>query len=77
MGKNLTSGTVGGKDLMKRMSEIGPKVSSTGETIIDNEDYAFGLEIAAGYNCRYLEHSGDGLVIVHNLYVSHKMDYLL
>ncbi|AIW84537.1 D-alanyl-D-alanine carboxypeptidase [Bacillus mycoides] len=57
-GKNLTTGTVGGKNLMKRMSEIGPKVSSTGETIIDNEDYAFGLEIADGYNCQYLEHSG-------------------
>lgn len=57
-GENLTAGTVGGKDLMKRMSEIGPKISPTGETIIDDEEYAFGLEIADGYNCRYLEHSG-------------------
>ncbi|MES5896569.1 serine hydrolase [Bacillus cereus group sp. RP43] len=57
-GENLTTGTVGGKDLVKRMSEIGPKISPTGETIIDNEDYAFGLRIAEGFNCRYLEHSG-------------------
>ncbi|MED0934478.1 serine hydrolase [Bacillus mobilis] len=57
-GENLTRGTVGGKDLVKRMSEIGPKISPTGETIIDNEDYAFGLRIAEGFNCRYLEHSG-------------------
>ncbi len=57
-GENLTTGTVGGKDLVKRMSEIGPKISPTGETIIDNEDYAFGLRVAEGFNCRYLEHSG-------------------
>lgn len=57
-GENLTIGTVGGKDLVKRMSEIGPKISPTGETIIDNEDYAVGLRIAEGFNCRYLEHSG-------------------
>ncbi|MGE7885685.1 serine hydrolase domain-containing protein [Bacillus sp. NPDC094077] len=57
-GGNLTTGTVGGKDLVKRMSEIGPKISPTGETIIANEDYAFGLRVAEGFNCRYLEHSG-------------------
>jgi CubicO group peptidase (beta-lactamase class C family) len=57
-GENLTTGTVGGKDLVKRMSEIGPKISPTGEMIIDNEDYAFGLRVAEGFNCRYLEHSG-------------------
>ncbi len=57
-GENLTKGTVGGKDLVKRMSEIGPKISPTGETIIDNEDYAFGLRLAEGFNCKYLEHSG-------------------
>lgn len=57
-GENLTTGTVGGNDLVKRMSEIGPKISPTGETIIDNEDYAFGLRLAEGFNCRYLEHSG-------------------
>ncbi|MHA4095560.1 serine hydrolase domain-containing protein [Bacillus cereus] len=57
-GENLTTGTVGGKELVKRMSEIGPKISPTGETIIDNEDYAFGLRFAEGFNCRYLEHSG-------------------
>lgn len=57
-GENLTTGTVGGKDLVKRMSEIGPKISPTGETIIDNEDYAFGLRVVEGFNCRYLEHSG-------------------
>ncbi len=57
-GENLTIGTVGGKDLVKRMSEIGPKISPTGESIIDNEDYAFGLRVAEGFNCRYLEHSG-------------------
>ncbi|MED2039544.1 serine hydrolase [Bacillus wiedmannii] len=57
-GENLTTGTVGGKELVKRMSEIGPKISPTGETIIDNEDYAFGLRLAEGFNCRYLEHSG-------------------
>lgn len=28
-GENLTTGTVGGKNLVKRMSEIGPKISST------------------------------------------------
>ncbi|QEL88400.1 serine hydrolase domain-containing protein [Bacillus mycoides] len=57
-GENLTTGTIGGKDLVKRMSEIGPKISPTGETIINNEDYAFGLRVAEGFNCRYLEHSG-------------------
>lgn len=57
-GENLTTGTVGGKNLVKRMSEIGPKISSTGDTIIDNEDYAFGLRLVEGFNCRYLEHSG-------------------
>ncbi|MEF7658695.1 serine hydrolase domain-containing protein [Bacillus thuringiensis] len=57
-GENLTTGIVGGKELVKRMSEIGPKISPTGETIIDNEDYAFGLRLAKGFNCRYLEHSG-------------------
>ncbi|MFE6139166.1 serine hydrolase domain-containing protein [Bacillus sp. NPDC057893] len=57
-GENLTIGTVGGKDLVKRMSEIGPKISPTGESIIDNKDYAFGLRAAEGFNCRYLEHSG-------------------
>lgn len=57
-GENLTTGTVGGKDLVKRMSEIGLKVSPTGEMIIDNEDYAFGLRVTEGFNCRYLEHSG-------------------
>ncbi|NKX61599.1 serine hydrolase domain-containing protein [Bacillus cereus] len=57
-GENLTTGTVGGKELVKRMSEIGPKISLTGKTIIDNEDYAFGLRLAEGFNCRYLEHSG-------------------
>lgn len=57
-GENLTTGTVGGKELVKRMSEIGPKISPTGETIIDNEDYTFGLRLAEGFNRRYLEHSG-------------------
>ena len=57
-GENLTIGTVGGKELVKRMSEIGLKISPTGETIIDNEDYAFGLRLAEDFNCRYLEHSG-------------------
>ncbi|OTW84751.1 beta-lactamase family protein (plasmid) [Bacillus thuringiensis serovar sumiyoshiensis] len=57
-GENLTTGTVGGKELVKKMSEIGPKISPTGETIIDNEEYAFGLRIAEGFNCLYLEHSG-------------------
>lgn len=57
-GQNLTTGTVGGKDLVKRMSEIGPKISPTGETIIDNEDYAFGLSIGEDFDCHYLEHSG-------------------
>ncbi|WP_422118117.1 serine hydrolase domain-containing protein (plasmid) [Bacillus thuringiensis] len=57
-GENLTTGTVGGKELVKRMSEIGPKFSLAGETIIENEDYAFGLRVAEGFNCRYLEHSG-------------------
>ncbi|HFK1464504.1 MULTISPECIES: serine hydrolase domain-containing protein [Bacillus] len=57
-GENLTTGTVGGKELVKRMSEIGPKISPTGKTIIDNEDYAFGLRLAEDFNCRYLEHSG-------------------
>ncbi|PFD64283.1 serine hydrolase domain-containing protein [Bacillus thuringiensis] len=57
-GENLTTGTVGGKELVKKMSELGPEISPTGETIIDNEEYAFGLRLAEGFNCRYLEHSG-------------------
>ncbi|MCU4775020.1 beta-lactamase family protein [Bacillus cereus] len=57
-GENLTTGTVGEKELVKKMSELGPEISPTGETIIDNEEYAFGLRLAEGFNCRYLEHSG-------------------
>lgn len=57
-GENLTTGIVGGEELVKRISEIGPKISPTGETIIDNEDYAFGLRLGEDFNCRYLEHSG-------------------
>ncbi len=57
-GENLTTGTVGGKELVKRMSKIGPKFSPAGDTIIENEDYAFGLRVAEGFKCRYLEHSG-------------------
>ncbi|MGG0205292.1 serine hydrolase domain-containing protein [Bacillus mycoides] len=57
-GENLTTGTVGGKELVTRMNEIGPKISPTGETIIHNEDYAFGLRLAEDFNYRYLEHSG-------------------
>lgn len=57
-GENLTTGTVGGKELVKKMSELGPEISPTGETIIDNEEYAFGLRLAEGFNCRYLEYSG-------------------
>ncbi|KAA0755557.1 class A beta-lactamase-related serine hydrolase [Bacillus sp. BF2-3] len=57
-GENLTTGTVGGKELVKRMNEIGPKFSPAGETIIENEDYAFGLRVAEGFKCQYLEHSG-------------------
>ncbi|MDM5259412.1 serine hydrolase domain-containing protein [Bacillus toyonensis] len=57
-GENLTTGTVGGENLVKRMSEIGPEISPTGDTIIDNEDYAFGIRLAEGFNFRYLEHSG-------------------
>ena len=64
-GENLTTGTVGGKELVKRMSEIGPEISPTGETIIDNEDYAFGLRLAEGFNCRYLNIQVAGQVIVH------------
>ncbi len=40
------------------MGEVGPKTSSTGELIIDNEDYAFGLSIGKDFNSSYLEHSG-------------------
>ncbi|CAM4340228.1 serine hydrolase domain-containing protein [Bacillus wiedmannii] len=57
-GENLATGTVGGKNLVKRMSEIGPEISPTGDAIIDNEYYAFGLRLAEGFNYRYLEHSG-------------------
>lgn len=57
-GQNFTTGTVGGKDLLKRMSEIGPKTSPSGEAIINNKDYAFGLIIGKDFNTQYLEHSG-------------------
>ncbi|HDR7136795.1 TPA: beta-lactamase family protein [Bacillus cereus] len=57
-GENLTTGNVGGKELVKRMSEIGLKFSPAGETIIENEDYAFGQRVAEGFKCQYLEHSG-------------------
>ncbi|MCP3773188.1 beta-lactamase family protein [Paenibacillus sp. MZ04-78.2] len=57
-GENLTTGTVGGKELVQRMSETGPRISPTGETIIDNEDYAFGLIHAEDFGCRCLKHSG-------------------
>ncbi|TQR37000.1 class C beta-lactamase-related serine hydrolase [Lysinibacillus sphaericus] len=57
-GQNFATGTVGGKELVKRMGEIGPKTSPDGELIIDNEDYAFGLSIGKDFNRQYLEHSG-------------------
>lgn len=33
-GENLTTGTVGGKELVKRMSEIGPEISPTGKQLL-------------------------------------------
>jgi len=57
-GQNFTTGTVGGKELVKRMGDIGPKTTPTGENIIDNEDYAFGLSIGEDFDSHYLEHSG-------------------
>ncbi|WP_090676597.1 serine hydrolase domain-containing protein [Paenibacillus tianmuensis] len=57
-GQNFTTGTVGGKDLVKRMSELGPKTSPSGEAIIDNEDYAIGVSIGKDLYRHYLEHSG-------------------
>ncbi len=57
-GQNFAEGTVGGKELVKRMGEIGPKTSPAGEIIIENEDYAFGLSIGEDFNTDYLEHSG-------------------
>lgn len=56
-GQNYATGIVGGKELVKRMGEVGPKTSSTGELIIDNEDYAFGLSIGKDFDCSYFEHS--------------------
>lgn len=40
------------------MSKIGPKISLAGETIIGNENYAFGLRVVEGFHFRYLEPSG-------------------
>ncbi len=57
-GQNFATGTVGGKELVTRMGEVGPKTTPAGELIIDNEDYAFGLSIGEGFDCHYLEHSG-------------------
>ncbi|MGG1664351.1 serine hydrolase domain-containing protein [Brevibacillus sp. NRS-1366] len=57
-GQNYTTGMVGGKDLVKRMIELGPKTSPTGQLIIDNEDYAFGVFLGGDFDCHYLEHSG-------------------
>ncbi|MEY9979443.1 serine hydrolase domain-containing protein [Lysinibacillus sp. RC79] len=57
-GQNFATGTVGGKELVKRMGEVGSKTSSAGELIIDNEDYAFGLSIGETFDSHYLEHSG-------------------
>jgi len=57
-GQNFVTGTVGGKELVKRKGEIGPKTTSAGELIIENEDYAFGLSIGEEFDCYYLEHSG-------------------
>lgn len=57
-GQNFATGIVGGKELVKRMGEIGPKTSSNGALIIDNEDYAFGLSIGKNFDSSYLEHSG-------------------
>ncbi|MCL1699437.1 serine hydrolase domain-containing protein [Lysinibacillus sp. Bpr_S20] len=57
-GQNFATGVVGGKELVKRMGEVGPKTSSTGELIIDNEAYAFGLSKNKNFDSSYLEHSG-------------------
>jgi len=57
-GQNYTTGKVGGKDLVKRMTEAGPKTSPTGQKITDNEDYAFGVFLGKDFDCHYLEHSG-------------------
>ncbi|QDQ02247.1 serine hydrolase [Lysinibacillus fusiformis] len=56
--QNFVTGTVGGKELVKKMGEIGPKTTPTGENIIDNEDYAFGLSFGEDFDSHYLEHSG-------------------
>lgn len=57
-GQNFATGSVGGKELVNRMGEIGPKTTPTGENIVDNEEYAFGLSIGKDFDSHYLEHSG-------------------
>lgn len=50
-GENLIIGIVGGKEFVKRMSEIGLEIFLIREMIIDNEDYVFGLRFVEGFNC--------------------------
>lgn len=57
-GENFATCTAGGKELVKRMGEVGPKTTPAGELIIENEDYASGLSIGEEFDCYYLEHSG-------------------
>ncbi|MGG4495505.1 serine hydrolase domain-containing protein [Brevibacillus reuszeri] len=57
-GQNYTTATVGGNDLVKKMTEVGPKTSPFGQMIIENEDYAFGISHGKDFDCHYFEHSG-------------------
>ncbi len=40
------------------MTELGPKTSPTGQMILENEEYAFGVFMGKDFDCKYLEHSG-------------------
>ncbi|MDN9012461.1 serine hydrolase domain-containing protein [Brevibacillus laterosporus] len=57
-GENFNSGKVGGKELVKRIEEVGPKITPTGDKIIDNRDYAFGVFYGQSFDFHYLEHGG-------------------
>ncbi len=57
-GRNLSTGTVGGLELVQKMGESLPALNRAGQKIIDHENYAFGLFKVERSGLHTLEHSG-------------------
>ncbi|MBD2805265.1 serine hydrolase domain-containing protein [Xenorhabdus szentirmaii] len=58
-GENLTHCKVGGKALMRRLTQTLPEKTPNGDKVRDHEDYACGLECHTHFSEPSLEHSGE------------------